>query len=76
MNDFKKLRIENNLTQQEVADKANISLRQLVRIEKKQSFPTLETRILLYKALNISESEIIEYIINNYIKENKNGKHI
>ena len=69
MDDFKKLRIEKKLTQQEVADKANISLRQLVRIEKKQSFQTLETRILLYKALNISESEIIEYIIKNYIKK-------
>lgn len=68
MNDFKKIRIEKKLTQQEVADKANISLRQLVRIEQKQSFPTLETKILLFKALGLSESEIIKYIIDNYLK--------
>lgn len=69
MEDFKKLRLEKNMTQQQVAEKANISLRQLVRIENKKSFPSLETKILIYKALNISESEIIEYIIKNYIKE-------
>lgn len=68
MDDFKKLRKEKKLTQQFVADKANISLRQLVRIERKESFPSLETKILLFKALGISESEIIEYIIKNYIK--------
>lgn len=68
MDDFKKLRKEKKLTQKYVADKANISLRQLVRIERKESFPSLETKILLFKALEISESEIIEYIIKNYIK--------
>lgn len=68
MKDFKTLRKERGLTQQFVADKANISLRQLVRIEKKESFPSLETKILLFKALDISESEIIKYIIDNYIK--------
>lgn len=55
------------MTQQQVAEKANISLRQLVRIENKQCFPNLETRILIYKALDIDKNEIIEYIINNYI---------
>lgn len=69
MEDFKKMRTERKLTQQYVAERANISLRQLVRIEQKQSFPSLETRILIYKALGISESEIIEYIIKNYIKK-------
>lgn len=71
MEDFKKIRKEKKLTQKYVAEKANISLRQLVRIENKESFPTLETKILLYKALDISEGEIIEYIIKNYIKNEK-----
>ncbi len=69
MEDFKKIRIKKNMTQQQLAEKANISLRQLIRIEKKECFPNLETKILLFKALEISESEIIEYIIKNYIKE-------
>lgn len=69
MEDFKKMRKKKKLTQKYVAEKANISLRQLVRIENKESFPSLETKILLYKALGISESEIIEYIIKNYIKK-------
>lgn len=68
MKDIKKLRLEKNMTQQQLADKANISLRQLVRIENGQSFPNLETKILLYKALDISNDEIIEYIIQNYLK--------
>ncbi len=70
MKDIKELRKEKNMTQQQVAEKANISLRQLVRIEKEQCFPNLETRILIYKALDVSENEIIEYIINNYIRKN------
>lgn len=68
LDDFKNIRVKKNLTQEKVAEKANISLRQLVRIENKQSFPSLETKIQLFKALEISESEIIEYIIKNYIK--------
>lgn len=67
MNEFKKLRTEKNMTQEQVAKQANISLRQYVRIEKNQSFPNLETRILLYKALGKSKNEIINYVIKNYI---------
>lgn len=68
MDDFKKLRIQQNMTQAQVAEKANISLRQLVRIEKKECYPSLETKILLFKALNVDNNKIVEYIKNNYIK--------
>jgi transcriptional regulator with XRE-family HTH domain len=67
MEDFKSLRIEQNMTQQQVAEKANISLRQLVRIEKKECYPSLETKILLFKALNVDKSKIIQYVTENYI---------
>lgn len=67
MDDFKKLRLEQNMTQAQVVEKANISLRQLVRIENKECYPSLETKILLFKALNIENEKIIEYIKNNYI---------
>lgn len=67
MDDFKKLRLEQNMTQAQVAEKANISLRQLVRIENKECYPSLETKILLFKALNIENEKIIEYIKENYI---------
>lgn len=67
MDDFKKLRLEQNMTQAQVAEKANISLRQLVRIENKECYPSLETKILLFKALNIENEKIIEYIKDNYI---------
>jgi transcriptional regulator with XRE-family HTH domain len=67
MEDFRSLRIKQNMTQQQVAEKANISLRQLVRIEKKECYPNLETKILLFKALNVSKSDIIKYIEKNYI---------
>ena len=74
MKDFKKIRISKKLTQQEVADKANISLRQLVRIEHNKCIAQLETQILLLKALNVRESEIIEYVIKEYIQNNDNYK--
>ncbi len=67
MKDIKKMRKLKNMTQQQLAEKANISLRQLVRIEKKECYPSLETQILIYKALNISNTEIVKYIIDNYI---------
>ena len=67
MDDFKELRIRQNMTQAQVAEKANISLRQLVRIEKKECYPSLETKILLFKALNLDKNEIIKYIKENYI---------
>ena len=67
MDDFKELRIQQNMTQAQVAEKANISLRQLVRIEKKECYPSLETKILLFKALNLDKNEIIKYIKENYI---------
>jgi len=67
MEDIKKLRLEKNMTQQQLADKANISLRQLVRIEKGQSFPSLETKLLIYKALEIDQKDILDYIIKNYL---------
>lgn len=70
MKDIKDIRKEKNMTQQQVAEKANISLRQLVRIENRQCFPNLETRILIYKALGVDRDEIIEYIVNNYIDNN------
>ncbi len=68
MKDIKELRKEKNMTQQQLAEKSNISLRQLVRIEKGQCFPNLETKILIYKALGVSQNDIIEFIIDNYIK--------
>lgn len=68
MKDIRELRKEKNMTQQHLAEKSNISLRQLVRIEKGQCFPNLETRILIYKALGVSQNDIIEFIIDNYIK--------
>jgi transcriptional regulator with XRE-family HTH domain len=67
MEDFKSLRIGQNMTQQQVAEKANISLRQLVRIEKKECYPSLETKILLFKALNVDKNKIIKYVTENYI---------
>jgi len=67
MDDFKKLRLEANMTQVALANKANISLRHLVRIEHNECRPNLETKILLYKALGIDPDSILEYILENYI---------
>lgn len=68
MDNFKEMRLNLGITQAELAEKSGISLRQLVCIENKECIPNLETRILLYKALNVNEKDIINYIVNNYIK--------
>lgn len=68
MDNFKEIRLKKKMTQEELATKANISLRQLVRIEKEECRPNLETKILLYKALDISNSKILDYIDKNYLK--------
>lgn len=65
--DIRNLRLSKNITQEKLAEKAKISLRQLVRIEKGECRPNLETKILLFKALDISKNDIIDYVVKNYI---------
>lgn len=64
---FEKYRKKAGLTQEQVAEKTNISWRQLQRIEKGISIPTLETLAKLVNVLKISANDVLSYI-NDFIE--------
>ncbi len=55
-------RLKMKLTQEQLAEKADISWRQLQRIEKNEGETRVQTLKKLVNALNITNEEIIEYI--------------
>lgn len=60
-NKIKKRRKEIGLTQQQLADKMNISLNFMGKIEVASSKPSLDTLIELAKALDTSVSELTKF---------------
>ena len=58
---IKKRRKELGLTQQELADKLNISLNFMGKIEVAFSKPSLDTLIEIADKLDISVSELVKY---------------
>ncbi|CCY63726.1 transcriptional regulator XRE family [Clostridium sp. CAG:967] len=60
-NKIKKRRKEIGLTQQQLADKMNISLNFMGKIEVAFSKPSLDTLIELAKALDTSVSELTKF---------------
>lgn len=64
---FERYRKKAGLTQEQVAEKTNISWRQLQRIEKGVSIPTIETFAKLMKVLRISNDDALNYI-NQFTK--------
>lgn len=64
---FERYRKKAGLTQEQVAEKTNISWRQLQRIEKGVSIPTIETFAKLMKVLRISNEDALNYI-NQFTK--------
>lgn len=62
MNKIKELRMQLNLTQQQLADKSNINIRQIQRIESGDSNIeniTLKNAIFLAKALKCNVEDLI-----------------
>lgn len=59
---FEKYRKKAGMTQEQVAEKTNISWRQLQRIEKGISIPTIETFSKLISILKISDEDALQYI--------------
>ena len=55
-------RLKKKLTQEQLAEKVDISWRQLQRIEKNENETRVQTLKKLITALDISNEEIIEYI--------------
>lgn len=59
---FERYRKKSGLTQEQLAEKTNISWRQLQRIERGISIPSLETFAKLIKVLKISNEDALKYI--------------
>jgi len=59
---FKTYRLKAGLTQEELAEKAEITWRQMQRIEKEKSTPSMQTLKKLLIILNISDEDLANYI--------------
>lgn len=55
-------RIKNHLTQEELAEKLDISWRHLQRLEYNEEKTTVSTLKKIIKVLNIADDEILEYL--------------
>jgi len=61
---IKELRMKKNYTQEEIADKLGISLRQYVRIDNEKTIPRPDIFSSLIKILDMNNEEIGEFIRN------------
>ena len=59
---IKEYRVKNGFSQEELAEKIDISWRQLQRLEHNESKTTVKTLKKLIKVLNISDVDIIKYL--------------
>lgn len=59
---IKENRIKMNLTQEELAEKLEISTRQLQRIEKNEEATRISTLKRIIKILNIPDNDIINFL--------------
>ena len=61
---IKKYRLLNNLTQEQLAEKLEISTRQLQRLEKGSNVPSFLTLQKLVLILHIEDHDLAEYVKN------------
>ena len=74
---IKEYRIKNGLSQEDLAEKLDISWRHLQRLEHNESKTTVKTLKKLIKVLKISDTDIIKYLKTNEKEEetkNENKK--
>ena len=71
-NRLKILRKSQNLTQEKLAEKIGINLRQLARIEAGESFVTADTLFNICKVLGISPNVLFEFEIQELEKKEEN----
>lgn len=71
-NRLKILRKSQNLTQEKLAEKIGINLRQLARIEAGESFVTADTLFNICKVLGISPNMLFEFEIQELEKKEEN----
>ena len=64
---IKEYRIKNGLSQEDLAEKINISWRHMQRLEHNESNTTVKTLKKLIQVLNISDEDILKYLKNTRV---------
>ena len=67
---IRKYRVENDMTQEQLSEKAEISLRFLQNIEAGDHAPSFSTLFRLSKALDVTPDKIILKVWKEWLKEN------
>ena len=62
---IKEYRIKNGFSQEELAEKIDISWRHLQRLEHNESKTTVKTLKKLFKVLKVSDEDILKYLKTN-----------
>ena len=62
---IREYRQKNNYSQEELAEKLDISWRHLQRLEHNESNTTVKTLKKIIKVLNISDKDILDYLKND-----------
>lgn len=62
---IKEYRIKNGFSQEELAEKIDISWRHLQRLEHNESKTTVKTLKKIIKVLNVSDEDILKYLRTN-----------
>lgn len=61
-NNIRRLRFDHNeMTQQELADKANVTRQAIISIEKGVYYPSLELAFRIARVFNVSIEEVFSY---------------
>lgn len=68
---FKKYRIKAKMTQEQLAEKLEISWRQIQRIETHRNDPSLKNFSKLVKILKISDKDVLSYLKKKSNEEKK-----
>ncbi len=67
-NNIRRLRFDNNeMTQQELADKASVTRQAIISIEKGTYYPSLELAFRIARAFNVNVEEVFTFEENNNI---------
>ncbi len=68
---IRQIRLEHDLSQEELSEKIEISPRHMCTIENGKSFPSIETFVKIAKALDIDINQFFNLTINNtdYLRE-------
>ena len=73
-NNLKRIRKENNLSQEQLADKLNVSRQSVSKWESSQAYPEMDKVLQLCKMFNVNIDELLNQDIKE-VKENKEGKN-